>query len=383
MQKLLSIINLKTIALGLGSMRGTILFMVCAMQFALQVTASRTQAETFPVLCSPTPIPTPMPFVGPTPDPQLCTPTPRPYPSPVEEIPIGFQNPNGAKLAWLPFRTRGPAKPAVMLIHGGNWNAGDAFDLVQVGNDISAAGYFVVSVFYELAPPNYIPDQPCHLLDGTAPGWRMAQQINDIKALVGALRTDPRCNGKVGVVGGSAGATHAVMVALDTTPSSRNGTDWPYWFQNGIDTRPDCAAMLSAIYDFSDWTPTTGDVVTDPRLVRLGLENYAQTRDLSTLASLPLNPVALVSKVGQSDLGFKPLFLINSYYDSPTAYHQIVTMSCALEAQGLMLGTDYQRLTIPNGVHSFGYWGAWDRESKNPEKTVGEDVIAFLDEHLK
>ncbi len=355
--------------------------MVCAMQFALQVTASRAQADTFPVLCSPTPIPTPMPFVGPTPDPTLCTPTRTPYPSPVEEIPIGFQNPNGAKLAWLPFPTGGPAKPAVMLIHGGGWYGGDAFDLIGVGNDISAAGYFVVSVFYELAPEGYIPGQPCHLLDGTAPSWRMAQQVNDIKALVRALRADPRCNGKVGVVGGSSGATHAVTVALDKTSPFEDL--WPRWCFDGVDDRPDCAAMLSAIYDFSDWTPPTGEPVTDRRFVRFGMENYAQTRDLGTLATLPLNPVVLVSKAGQLGWGFKPLFLINSQYDNPTAFHQIVTMSCALEDQGLVLDTDYKRLTIPNGLHSFGYWGAWDHESDHPKKTVGEDVIAFLDAHLK
>ena len=84
------------------------------------------------------------------------------------------------------------------------------------------------------------------------------------------------------------------------------------------------------------------------------MENYAQTRDLGTLATLPLNPVVLVSKAGQLGWGFKPLFLINSQYDNPTAFHQIVTMSCALEDQGLVLDTDYKRLTIPNGLHSFG-----------------------------
>jgi dienelactone hydrolase len=101
-----------------------------------------------------------------------------------------------------------------MLIHSGGWAFGDACDIVQVGNDIDAAGYFVVSVFHELAPPNYIPDQPSHEDDEDDPGWRMAQQVNDIKALVRALRADPRCNGKVGAVGGSPGATHAVTVAL-------------------------------------------------------------------------------------------------------------------------------------------------------------------------
>ena len=392
MKKISTIINLKTIALGLGTLSGTTLFLLYAMQFTLQVTVNRAQADTFPVLCSTTPTPTAMPTI--TPLPSLDCANPTPYPSPVEEIPEQFQKFQGARLAWLPFPyvltasptptpPQGPPKPAVMLIHPGNWNTGDAFDLIQVGNGIAAAGYFVVAVFYRLAPPGYIYGQPCHEDDDTTAGWRMEQEVNDIKALVRALRADPRCNQKVGVVGGSAGANLAVTVALDKNPTIPNG-DWPMWCQEGADDRPDCAAMLSAIYDFSDWTPTTGDLMTDRPFVRLGMENYAQSfpADLDTLANLPLNPVVLVRQGGGPSWPFKPLFLTNSYYDSPTPYHQIVTMSCELEAKGLVLGTDYQRLTIPGDGHAFAYWGSWDHES-DPHKTVGEDVIAFLDAHLK
>ena len=143
--------------------------------------------------------------------------------------------------------------------------------------------------------------------------------------------------------------------------------------------------MLSAIYDFSDWTPPTDEIVTDTRFVKYGMENYAQSTppNLDTLANLPLNPLVLVRQAGQEGWPFKPLYLINSYGDNPTAYHQIVTMSCALEDQGLVLGTGYQRLTIPGGAHAFAYWGASDHLSDDPSQTVGKDVIAFLDAHLK
>jgi hypothetical protein len=83
---------------------------------------------------------------------------------------------------------------------------------------------------------------------------------------------------------------------------------------------------------------------------------------------------------GQSGWGFKPLYLINSYNDSPTAYHQIVTMSCALEGQGLVLGTDYQRLTKPGDGHAFAYWGAQDPATG---ETIGQYVIEFLNAHLQ
>jgi hypothetical protein len=113
------------------------------------------------------------------------------------------------------------------------------------------------------------------------------------------------------------------------------------------------------------------------------MENYAQSvpADLDTLANLPLNPVVLVHQTTVEGWGFKPLFLINSYYDSPTAYHQIVTMSCKLEGEGVLLGTGYQRTTVDGDGHAFANWGAVDPD--NPDETVGEEVIDFLDAHLK
>ena len=59
--------------------------------------------------------------------------------------------------------------------------------------------------------------------------------------------------------------------------------------------------------------------MTDGAYVRLGMENYAQSvpADLDTLANLPLNPLTLVRHTTVEGWGFKPLFVINSYYDSP------------------------------------------------------------------
>lgn len=107
------------------------------------------------------------------------------------------------------------------------------------------------------------------------------------------------------------------------------------------DDRPDCAVMLSAIYDFSDWTPPTGETVTDQNFVHYGMHNYAQTLDRGTLAGLQLNPVNLVPGAISSTRGFIPIYMINSYGDNPTAYHQLVGMVCLLERySNLHLGTD-------------------------------------------
>ena len=71
--------------------------------------------------------------------------------------------------------------------------------------------------------------------------------------------------------------------------------------------------------------------------------------------------------------------MINSYGDHPTAYHQLVTMVCALR-NAVVPETSYQTLTIEGSEHSFGYWGS---QGSAADKTVGDDVIAFLDAHLK
>jgi hypothetical protein len=71
--------------------------------------------------------------------------------------------------------------------------------------------------------------------------------------------------------------------------------------------------------------------------------------------------------------------MINSYYDHPTAYHQLAGMVCLLQTySNLHLGTDYQYLTIPGTAHSFHYWTSWDHLPGDPQHTVGDDIIAFL-----
>jgi hypothetical protein len=139
--------------------------------------------------------------------------------------------------------------------------------------------------------------------------------------------------------------------------------------------------MLSATYDFADWTPSTGETQVNSDFVHYGMRDYAQVLNLdwTTLKNLPLNPVNLVP--GAIALGFKPIYMFNSYHDTPTAYHQLVTMVCLLQSSGLTLNGDYKYLTIPGSdghLHSFQYWNTWDHVDPNNQTTVGDDVIAFL-----
>jgi acetyl esterase/lipase len=243
---------------------------------------------------------------------------------------------------------------------------GDAFDggVEAVAEDLQAAGYLVFAVYYRLAPCGTIIGQHVHDLttDGIASG-RPLQQTNDIKALVRAARADSRCNLKVGTVGGSGGGSHAVWVALDTNPTVPS-TDWPKW--QGASDLVDCAVSLSGAYDYSDRIDTTG-------IYEILIINYTNTAERTQ--QLALSPVSLITSSS-----IKPLYLLNTDGDS-MPYHQILAIQCVLQEHGVNANL-YQILTLLNNdKHAFAYWHDWD--GLNPQHRVSDDVIAFLNAHLK
>ena len=68
--------------------------------------------------------------------------------------------------------------------------------------------------------------------------------------------------------------------------------------------------------------------------------------------------------------------------DNLVSYHQIVDMMCKLESVGVP-DSAYQTLTVPgSNDHAFALWRDWDGIS-DPHKQVRQDVIEFLDAHLK
>ena len=295
----------------------------------------------------------------------------------METIPPAFQPPDATAgiLRWRVY-TPPPAPvspPGVIVIHGGGWKAGGPFqdgpDLIS--NDLAEAGYYVVSVNYELAPCGLIPKQPCHQThdpdDEHDDGYWVQRQSHEIKSFVKALRADTHVNrDKIGVVGGSAGATLAINVALDTRPGG-----WTNW--TAVD-RPVCAVGLSGVYDFSDRTPQCYAPLDD---FINAAENYTRTGNLELQKQY--SSVSLVTTPTEQ-MPFRPLFLINSEFDHPTPYRQIVDMICALKAAQVP-DDAYQTLTIPNSTrHGFLLWVKVDEVR---DQTVAEEVIEFLDAHLK
>ncbi|MEO5753132.1 MAG: alpha/beta hydrolase [Chthoniobacterales bacterium] len=228
---------------------------------------------------------------------------------------------DGTQLHWVVYTptTSGPW-PVVLLIHGGNFKGGgptSSPQSIDCGRDLAAAGFIAFSIEYRLAPDGALAGQ---VSDG-----RFPDQSDDVRLAILAARQDARCNGQVGVVGGSAGGYFTAL-------SAGTGTI-------GED-RIDVGVSLSGAYDFSDTT-------SDPNLAGFQdtVNNYVGTSDVDALKAA--SPVYLV------DHATAPLFLINTENDT-MPFSQLADMTARLDALGV---TNYQALTLPGSQHSFSYWG--------------------------
>ncbi|MBA3833205.1 MAG: DVUA0089 family protein [Chthoniobacterales bacterium] len=242
--------------------------------------------------------------------------------------------PDGTQLQWVVDTPATPGPwPTILVIHGGGFKGGGPGSGALCARDLAAAGYLALSIEYRLAPNGSLPGQ---VSDG-----RFPQQSDDVKMAVRAARSDPRCNGQVGAVGGSAGGYHTAFVAATGSYG---------------DDRIDVGVSLSGAYDFSDSSP-------DP-----GLNPFIQ--DATNYVGVPASDTAALraaSPVSFVDATVAPLFLINSAQD-PMPISQLADMTAKLDSLGVRT---YQTLTLAGSLHAFDYWA-----------TVKDEVIAFLGAHF-
>ena len=222
--------------------------------------------------------------------------------------------PDGTPLLWDVYTPSGVGPwPVVLLIHGGGFTGGSSTSnqqSVACARDMSAAGYLALSISYRLAPPGRIEGQTS---TGCAP-----QQYDDIKMAARAARADPRCNGKLGVIGGSAGGTHAAWLAVDHL-----ATETPPW--SGYD-RPDAAICLSGSYDFTDYRPNDNL----DGLVH-NVTSYCCVPDTKDPTDEDRAILDTNSPVFRADDMARPMLLVNSQHDF-TPIEQQEDMVAALDA---------------------------------------------------
>jgi acetyl esterase/lipase len=246
---------------------------------------------------------------------------PSPTPSKIVEIygfPVGEPN---VKLKWSVYTPAGSGPwPAVLVIHEGGWKTGSRNDgdVVIAANDLANAGYLALAISYRLAPPGHLPGQQRYGDDGRYP-----KQSADVQMAIRAARTDPRCNGQVGAVGGSAGATHGAVAAGTGTIG---------------DDRLDVAVCLSGAYNFSDFS---GDLL---GTLQHDATNYVGSSDLTVL--LNDSPVSII------DSAISPIFLVGTVMD-PMPIPQLDDMVAKLRELGV---TNFSSSTLAGSKHAFDYW---------------------------
>ncbi len=225
---------------------------------------------------------------------------------------------DGTPLHWTMFAPNdGQKHPAVLLIHGGGFTLPSQVP-VFVAMDLVAAGYTVFSqVQYRLAPPNKITGQTS---DGCYPN-----QTDDVTLAARAAVTDPRSNGEVFVIGGSAGGSHAAVLAARGLVKA--------------------AVLLSPAMQF-DATPTSAQF-------RQAVNNYAPNR----LVEASPNTMLANDEA--------PIFIVAFTQDSMPS-NQYLTGVSRLVA----VGATYESLLVPGIGHSFSLWN-----------TVKIQIISFLDRY--
>jgi pimeloyl-ACP methyl ester carboxylesterase len=114
---------------------------------------------------------------------------------------------------------------------------GDSYER-QASYDLQQAGFVVFQVETRLAPPGRLPNQ---MDSGYAP-----EQTDDLKRQILAALADPQCNGKIYLVGGSAGGCLALWVALD---SASTVSGW----NESARAHIKAVVSLSGPADFCDW----------------------------------------------------------------------------------------------------------------------------------
>lgn len=147
-----------------------------------------------------------------------------------EGVPFGS---HGQRLdIWGPNDLSGAPLPVVIFWYGGGWAKGDRASYAFAGRALAKAGFIVVIPDYRKVPQVHFP---AFLDDG-------AEAVAWTQDNIAQYRGDP---GRVAVMGHSAGAWQAVMLALDAKRLAAAGAD-PAIIKAGVG--------LSGPYDFHPFT---------------------------------------------------------------------------------------------------------------------------------
>jgi acetyl esterase/lipase len=189
--------------------------------------------------------------------------TPTPPPGVIETYKVV----NGMNIRATVFNVEdGQRHRVVIAIHGGGYSSGGME--TQVAQDVSQSGFMGVAIEYRLAPPHTEMNTPAHPFPGQNDihddGY-YPEQTDDVRDAIVHYRNDPRSNGQVVVIGGSAGGGHSLYVAATGTP--------------GYDM-PDLAVLLSCgVSNLADPNQYALDCIEGETCPHAAIANYLHTPD--------------------------------------------------------------------------------------------------------
>jgi acetyl esterase/lipase len=154
----------------------------------------------------------------------------------------------------------------VIAIHGGGYIGGGME--TSVAQELSQFGFMGVAIEYRLAPPHTEMNTPAHPFPGQNDiddDGHYPEQTDDVRDAIIHYRNDPRSNGQVVVIGGSAGGSHSLYLAATGTP--------------GYDM-PDLAVLLSCgVSNLADPNQYALDCIEGETCPHAAIANYLHTPD--------------------------------------------------------------------------------------------------------
>ena len=243
----------------------------------------------------------------------------------VADLPYGDE-PRQKLDLYLPLAEGGP-KPVVLFFYGGNWSSGDKAEYLFLGQALASRGFVVAIADYRIYPE---VKYPAFLADcAAAARWTFAN--------IGKYGGDPA---RVSLMGHSAGAYNAMMLALD-----------PEWLG------PDRAKIKSVVglagpYDFLP--------LTDP--------------ELKIIFSPANDDLMRTQPITYADGTAPPLLLVTGRLDQTVSPGNVTRLAARLAAKGAK-NVEIERYTLLGHITLIG---SFARPLRFVTPVLG-DVTSFLD----
>lgn len=228
--------------------------------------------------------------------------------------------------------------PAVILVHGGGWNAGDKSGGPQKGymapmhDALTAGGFVWFSIDYRLAPKFRYPAQVEDV--ETAIRW--------VKKHAAEYRVDAR---RIAISGESAGAQLAALAAVRADEATRVGAVVPFY----------------GVFDFAAEVKRRGSL--SPSFIGLfGRDTLDDTMEKLMHEASPINRVKA---------GLPPFLFVHGTADKSVSFQQSVDMLERLR----VVGVPSELIAIKEGPHGMLPWPALAPDFK-------EQVVAWLHKNL-